>query len=179
MAILIRRLAAVCLALAVAGVCRPASAQTVPEPALRAAFVLNFAKFAQWPGDGVAASAPLVLCSTDAAVAAELDTMTAGRAIDGHPLVSRRVSIDEPIGACSVLYLGGVEKRRLAGVLASIEGTPVLTVGESAEFAGWGGMIGLFLDDGRMRFAINIDRAGRARLRLSAKLLTLAQIVKD
>lgn len=40
-------------------------------------------------------------------------------------------------------------------------------------------MIGLFVEEGRMRFAINIQAAERGRLRLSAKLLNLARIVKD
>jgi hypothetical protein len=39
-------------------------------------------------------------------------------------------------------------------------------------------MIGLFVEDGRMRFAINSDAAQRVGLRLSSKLLTLAKIVK-
>ena len=40
-------------------------------------------------------------------------------------------------------------------------------------------MIGLFIEDGRMRFAINPDAAQRAGLRLSSRLLSLAKIVKE
>ena len=50
---------------------RPA-AQTAPEPALKAAFLLNFARFTEWPPDALPAGGPIVFCSTDAEVAAAL-----------------------------------------------------------------------------------------------------------
>jgi hypothetical protein len=37
----------------------------------------------------------------------------------------------------------------------------------------------LYIEDGRMKFAINVDSAQRSRLHLSAQLLSLAKIVKD
>jgi hypothetical protein len=39
-----------------------ASAQTATAPALKAAFLYNFAKFAEWPADVLAPGEPLVLC---------------------------------------------------------------------------------------------------------------------
>ena len=60
-----------------------------------------------------------------------------------------------------------------------MKGAPVLTVGDGDGFARGGGMIGLFVEDGRMRFAINPNAAQRAGLRLSSQLLKLARIVKE
>jgi hypothetical protein len=60
-----------------------------------------------------------------------------------------------------------------------LKGVAVLTVGTSDQFARSGGMVGLFVEDGRMRFAINPDAAQRSGVRLSSRLLALAKLVKD
>ena len=70
-------------------------------------------------------------------------------------------------------------RRASAATLDELKGAPVLTVGDGDDFARNGGMIGLFVEDGRMRFAINPDAAHRAGLRLSSQLLKLAKIVKE
>ena len=54
----------------------------------------------------------------------------------------------------------------------------ILTVGETQGFAADGGVINFKLDDGRVRFEINVDAAEHEQLHISSKLLSLAQIVK-
>jgi hypothetical protein len=55
----------------------------------------------------------------------------------------------------------------------------VLTVSDAARFAETGGMVELFVEGDRMRFAVNVDALQRARVRLSSRMLGLAKIVKD
>ena len=55
----------------------------------------------------------------------------------------------------------------------------MLTVSDAARFAQTGGMVELFIEDGRMRFAVNVDALQRARVRLSSRVLALAKIVRD
>jgi hypothetical protein len=50
-------------------------------------------------------------------------------------------------------------------------------VGETEHFAQQGGIIGFCLEEEKVRFEINLDAAGVAQLRISAKLLTLAKTV--
>ena len=78
---------------------------------------------------------------------------------------------------CQVLFLGTLEKKRIAKILASLNGNPVLTVGESENFAQQGGMIGLCLEDNKVRFEINLGAANRAKLRISARLSSPAKTV--
>jgi hypothetical protein len=52
-------------------------------------------------------------------------------------------------------------------------------VSDREHFAQSGGIAGLFVEQGRMRFAINVEAAQRCRLRISSRLLSLAKIVKD
>lgn len=154
-------------------------AQAVSEPALKAAFLLNFAKFTEWPADVRAATAPLVLCSADQSVTPALERTVAGQTIEQHPIAANQVSLDGPLHDCALLYMGKVDRTKITQLAATLNGAGVLTVGDEQAFAAAGGMIGLFVEDGRMRFAINIGAAERGRVRLSSKLLTLARIVKD
>ena len=68
---------------------------------------------------------------------------------------------------------------RTAAILDELCGAPVLTVSDGAELIRSGGSIGLIVEEGRMRFAINPDAAHRAGLRLSSRLLQLAKISTD
>ena len=53
----------------------------------------------------------------------------------------------------------------------------MLTVGESEHFVEQGGMIGFFLEDNKVRFEINLTAAEHAKLKISARLLSLAKTV--
>ena len=154
------------------------AAQTVAAPALKAAFLYNFAKFTEWPADALRAGAPLAVCTTDAAVFDELARTTAGRAIDGHPVETQRVTLDSPgLRGCHVLYISDPDARRTAQFLDAVKGVPVLAVGEGDGFVKLGGVAGFFIDSGQMRFSVSIDAARRAHLELSSKLLSLARII--
>src|SRR5258708_17607828 len=86
-------------------------AQSAPEPVLKAAFLYNFAKFAEWPPDAAPAD-PLTICVLDdAAIAEALDETVKGRTVDGRKTVVVRVKPDG-FHACHVLYLAGLSPKR-------------------------------------------------------------------
>jgi hypothetical protein len=64
-------------------------------------------------------------------------------------------------------------------VLDQLRGRPILTVSDADGFAEAGGMIGLFIEDSRVRFAINLGAAESAHLTISSRLLNLARIVRS
>jgi hypothetical protein len=168
-------------AIATCGLTSVVSAQTATATALKAAFLYNFAKFTEWPSDALAPGEPLVLCViNDRAVADELARLTKDKAVDGHALV---VSAKKPdaadLGSCRVLFASGLDAKRSAVLLDSMAGHPIFTVSDLDGFAQSGGVAGLFVEGGLMRFAINLEAVQRAKLRLSSKALSLAKIVKD
>ena len=69
------------------------------------------------------------------------------------------------------------EDKQLSEILNSLRGTSALVVGESDGFAERGGGIQFFLEDNKLRFAVNVDAVQKARLSVSSKLLALARIV--
>jgi hypothetical protein len=153
-------------------------AQSASEPALKAAFLYNFARFAEWPADAAPAGALTICVTGDAAVADALDGTVKGRTIDGREVGVSRVKPDG-FRACHVLYVTGVDEKRARQILDDLKDAPVLTVSDGEAFARNGGVAGLFVEQGKMRFAINVWAAQHVRLRISSRLLSLAKIVKD
>jgi len=156
----------------------PLDAQTASAPALKAAFVYNFATFAEWPTDATPAG-PLTICVLgDEVIALALDGTVKGRAIGGRTVVVSRVKAGALL-TCHVLYLTGFDAKRSQEIIDGLKNAPVLTVSDQHRFAQAGGIAGMFVEGGKMRFAINVEAAQRARLHLSSRLLSLATIVKD
>jgi hypothetical protein len=61
--------------------------------------------------------------------------------------------------------------------LARLQGSSILTIGESDGFARLGGMIGLVVDQGRVRFDINLAALAGARLKASSQLMEIGRVV--
>ena len=123
----------------------------------------------EWPADALPARAPLALCVVnDAAVADALERTIRGRAVEGHDLTVGRLKAGAPLPTCHVLYLAGSDLKSSLDVIATLKDVSVLTVSDAARFARAGGMVELFIENGRMRFAVNVDalqpRAGSIEL---------------
>ena len=81
--------------------------------------------------------------------------------------------------ACHILFISSSEEKRLAKILEILKDSSVLTVGEMKQFAQSGGMVNFTIKENKIRFEINVDAAVRAELKISSKLLKLAEIVRD
>lgn len=174
-----RFVAAAIAALLTAGAAT-ASAQNATEATLKAAFLLNFIRFVEWPTDVLGASAPITTCVVGApAVAAVLTQVAKGRSINGHQVVVSNLALDGPLTACHVVYAAGIDVAATRQLVRSLAGAAVFTVSDFERFAAFGGVTNFVADDTRLRFAVNVEAARRARLRLSAPMLALATIVSD
>jgi len=76
------------------------------------------------------------------------------------------------------LFVGGPgDRKHVADTLARARSLPILTVGEVDQFAENGGAIRFCTEENKIRFEVNLDAAGKAGLKISAKLLALAKTV--
>ncbi len=160
----------------------PARAQApaaVTESAVKAAFLLKFGSFVEWPaGTFARADQPLVIgISGDEAVAVELERLAAGHTIDGRPLVVKRVAEAAPAGGVHILYLGARRDARLREAMGSAPG-PILIVTSQPGARALGSVLNFVVDAGRMRFNASITSAEARNLKLSARLLAVAQDVE-
>lgn len=158
-----------------------AGAQSEPptEYQIKAAFLYNFAKFVEWPAEAFPDTrAAIHLCVVGEDPFGDvLEQTVSGKAIHGRPLAIKRLKSDQDLKVCQILFISSSEKWRLVPILGSLRGSSVLTVGETQRFAQLGGMINFILEESKVRFEINVEAAERVRLKMSAKLLSLARIV--
>jgi len=166
-----------CCALLLTQQAVPLSAQDAPsEFQVKAAFLFNFVKFVEWPADTFHENnGRLRLCVLgDERFARELAHIVAGKVVDGHALEAALITASEHGRGCQVLFVASSQAGGRDAV-AQLRGGSVLTVGESPDFIRQGGMIRFFLLDNRVRFEINRAAADQCRLKISSKLLALAQ----
>lgn len=161
---------------------RSAGQQSGPtEYQVKAAFLLNFAKFIDWPESSFASpQAPFSICILGAdPFGAEIDETLHGQTLDGRAVIVQRLRDATGLRRCQVGFISASEKSHLADIFQAVRGAHVLLVGESPGFASAGGAIQFQLRDNRVRFSINPEAAERAGLRVSSKLLSLATIAHD
>ncbi|MEO6235798.1 MAG: YfiR family protein [Vicinamibacterales bacterium] len=161
--------------------CRPApaTAQDVSVPSLKAAFLMNFVKFAEWPDGAVARGQVFTFCVAGDQKVFEEIALSIKRYSRPDLMTVVYVALDTPLPVCHMLYFGGSDLQAVRRVGESLHGAPVFTASDIRGFAEAGGIAELRLDKGKMRFSINAAAARRAHLALSAKLLSLATLVKE
>jgi YfiR/HmsC-like len=158
------------------------------EYRIKAAFLLNFTKFIDWPEESFTEpSAPIALCIMgDAPMRATLNQLAVGELVKGRKIAVRSLNETAAPKYCQILFFTAVEKdtRPLSGVLPgqlpgslNAAGPGVLTVGEGEGFIRDGGMIAFVIENNRVRFEINQTAAENAGLKLSSKLLSVAKAI--
>jgi len=152
----------------------------VDEYQVKAAFLYNFAKFVKWPERTFSTlHDPITICLIgDTVLRRVLEDTIAGKEIDGRRLVVKTISDMQQVNVCQILFVSGAEQPHVLAILAGCKTRSVLTVGETESFAAQGGVINFRVEDGKVRFEINIGAADEQRLQISSKLLSLARLVK-
>ena len=149
------------------------------EYQVKAAYLFNFLKFVQWPEESFADPlAPIVIGVVgEDPFGNALPQVVVGKTVQGRDLVIRIYRPGEDLRGAHILFISASERKRLPIILSSLRGSSVLTVADSLGFLDAGGMIQFLNENGRVRFAINVDATGRAKLKMSSKLLSLAKVV--
>lgn len=166
---------------AMACVCAPVYAQRAQIDDVKAAFVFQFANYVQWPDDTFENDAsPIVI----GIVGNENMIKALGASVQGKNIGKRSIKVvavagDQEAQACHILYIDSSDDKRVDDYLSAVRSKPVLTVSDDDNFTEKGGVISLFEAQSKLRFEINVDEVERAKLTISSKLLSLAQVVRD
>lgn len=163
------------------GLGAPALAQTrLSEAQAKAAFVLNFVRYIEWPERAFAnRAAPLLICAFGRDTVGDALVALEGRSVQGRTVSVRQLSAVDEARACHVIFIADSEQRRLAMILRGVAGQPVLSVSDADGFIDAGGAIGLVHGDGRLQFEINRQALEQAQLKASSNLLKLARNLGD
>ena len=151
-----------------------AHAAAFSEYELKAAFVYNFASFADWPPKAAPGMSFCVIGQDPFGRA--LDALE-GKIVKGQSLSVRRLSNISEARTCRVLFISASEVTNLPRLLAAVKDLPVLTVADVEDAAHQGVIIGLGIEKQRITFEINTAAARNANIVLSSRLLSLARNV--
>ena len=150
------------------------------EYRVKAAYLLNFTRYVEWPAPSAPAQADsmLSICVLGAdPFGTILDATVAGRTAHGRPLRVRRLRTAGEAAGCEVVFVSQEAWRRNPESLKALNRAGSLTVGESEQFARGGGVIGFVIVDETVRFVVNDEARDRAGLRISSRMLSLAAAI--
>lgn len=118
-----RMILLVCIGLVL---CASVQAQTANEYEVKAAFILNFARFVDWPGEAFGDGGSLVVGVVgDDPFRGALDQLS-GATVNGRRLVVRRLKWTDNLRACQILFVSSSERNRLGKIMDSVRGASVL-----------------------------------------------------
>jgi hypothetical protein len=150
------------------------------EQRVKAAFLYKFAGYVEWPeGSFSKSDTPITIAVMgDDALAAELNQLVVDRTVAGRPILVRKLKDIEPSGAIHILFIGRGESARLNQVVKMLQPRPILIVTDSEGALTQGSVINFLLNDGHVRFEISLSSAEKRGLKLSSRLLAVAQNVQ-
>jgi hypothetical protein len=154
---------------------RPVAGQAPPgEYEVKAAFLYNVLAFVEWPSPQNKNADTLRICILGASAARDAFDDLDGQMIMGKKLEIIHVTSLAELGRCTVLFIGPSEERNIQRILRALQGTSILSIGDTTGFARQGIMINFYLEQKKVRFEVNAAAARQAGLIISSKLLKLA-----
>jgi len=151
----------------------PALAQGPTEPQVKVAFLYKFAHFIKWPER---VSGRFNICVHGKDPFGPAWNLIKGKTVGGGHVVTGPCPRPD-CSDCRIVFISRSMAGRLSRELAGVRRPGVLTVSDIPGFAKAGGVIEIFIEGGKLRFAINVAAAKRAGLTISSRLLRLARIV--
>ncbi|MGH9774364.1 MAG: YfiR family protein [Candidatus Acidiferrales bacterium] len=107
---------------------------------------------------------------------AQLDSLVLGQLIGGRKPFLVRTMRPEEIQGCSILFISPSEQEHLLKILAAADAESCLTISDMDGFVQRGGMVELLPAHKGPHFLINLAAVGRARLKISSRLLAISWV---
>ena len=151
------------------------------ESQVKAMFVYNFLKFVEWPVDASAdAKEPfVVLIIGEGSTADATEHFLESKTVGERPIVVRRTRSEPSFAGVRAAFVVERDGKKLQHILNAATVAGVLTIGEGDDFATHGGVIGLLVENRKVRFDVDTTAAQSSGLRVSSKLLALTRNVRS
>jgi hypothetical protein len=149
------------------------------EYRLKAAYLFNFIQFVEWPPEVFEnEESPIIIAVLGIDPFGKiLDETIQNEKIGNHPIVIKRFRYFSQLEFCHVLYISYSERGSIRSILNRIKDSSILTVSDINDFGSYGGNISFYLEENKLRFAINLQTLDQADLKVSSKLLRLAKVI--
>jgi hypothetical protein len=148
------------------------------EVRIKAAFLYKFTEYVDWPPNALPSEdSPFTIAVLgDDRVADELAEILAHRPTNGRRFQMKRLVDDEAVSGMQILFVG--RAREGGARLKAVAEAPILVVTDAIALPRTGSTINFVVAGERVRFDVALDDAERRGLRLSSRLLTVAQSVR-
>jgi len=145
----------------------------------KAVFLTKFPSFVEWPEEAIpAGKATFLICVYgDFLFGMTLMESARGETVHGKRMEVKWMHKEKELRACQILFVSRSETKRYKAVLEALQGTSVLTVGETPDFLAAGGAISFLVQQDSLQFEVNLEGASEAHLKLSSNMLALARRV--
>ena len=153
------------------------------EREFKSVVLLKVILFVDWPAnafDDKKEQAPLVvgILGKDP-IATAIEKAMNGERAHGRRLVVKRLRKVDDAKRCHLVFVCSSERKKFAAIAKTLEKRPILSVSDDPTFTRRGGVMALLVRKGKVFIQVNVDRARRQKIRISAKLLRLSEVVKD
>jgi hypothetical protein len=153
-------------------------AQSLEEQTVLAALALNIVRFTTWPEDAKI-DKTIDLCVVGDNVVQQSFSSIDNKAVGDKTLHIINLTRLRNFEQCHGLYVSQLNQNVLLQIFVEIQKNPILSIGETADFAKQGGMVGLENADGKINLHVNLTVAKESNLNISARLLKLAKIIGE
>jgi len=146
------------------------------EARLKAVFIYNFLSYTTWPDDNPDEPYRIVVLG-ETPVTGNLAEIASNRKVGEREVLVEQASDWNDLRNCHVLYIAPDEMDSIAGILQSFGKEPILTISDRVSPGSINTALSFYLEDGKLRFQVDLDRIRDSRLHLSSQLLKLARVV--
>ena len=174
-----RRIRAVVALAALAGAAAgiaPAGAQLLDEAEMKAAFVVNFVQFTNWPPGVLPDGTAAVVCVRSGSALAQRLGDVAGRKVPGRTFVLKPLPADAR--GCHVVVVDREDAAWLSAASRGLSQWPVLVVADDNDGQVTGSDIRLALSGRKIVFDVDGVSVRRAGLAVSSRVLQLARQIR-
>lgn len=131
--------------------------------------IASIVEYSRWPSEHQIVRL-CVAGSSDHAGRFDNQALSGGRQLRTVELAPGSVGLER----CDVAYLGRLSAAEQRGIVAELQGKPVLTIAENDPACRTGSMICLLFEADEMSFRINLDAISRSQVRIDPRVLRMA-----
>ena len=167
-----------CLAIYVSGL-NSAGAQSASEYDVKTALLYKAAKFIDWPATDTATNAnSRLLCVVGSKKALKALEKLDGKGIRGLPIEVKRISTEAELANCAIAFFEAKQTLTAQQLISAAAEYPILTVGQSENFAEQGGIMSLVVSKSRVNILVNGSAVKTSQLNVNSQLMEVATVVQ-
>jgi len=155
--------------------CGSAQAELTREYQLKAAYLLNFARFIYWPEEVFLSSENFNICVVGENPFSDSLDRLASKKIKNKKIKVTYSEVYLEINQCHIVYISKIKANTHKEIIKKIGNNVVLTVSDIDGFASDGGMIGFVRVKNKIKFEINVDKSIKSNIKYRSQLLEVAE----